>query len=61
MAESDTRSRSRPLFARSIFWWVLAAVALLVGYADLARGGVTLAPILLVIGYCVLIPVAILK
>lgn len=42
-------------------WWGLAALALIVGYADLWRGGETLAPILLVIAYCVLVPVAILK
>jgi hypothetical protein len=42
-------------------WWVLAAVVLLIGFIDLARGGTTLAPFLLVIGYCVLIPLAILK
>lgn len=42
-------------------WWGLAAAALVVGYADLWRGGVTVAPILLVLAYCVLIPVAILR
>lgn len=42
-------------------WAIAAAVVLLVGYADLWRGGETLAPILLVLGYCVLIPIAILK
>ena len=42
-------------------WWGLAALSLLLGYADLVRGGITLAPILLVLGYCVLIPVAILR
>jgi len=42
-------------------WWGLAIVVILAGFADLARGGDTIAPILLVIGYCVLVPVAILK
>ena len=42
-------------------WWGLAAATLLLGFADLARGGETIAPILLVIGYCVLVPIAILK
>ena len=42
-------------------WWLLAAVALLGGYADLARGGDVIAPILLVLGYCVLVPMAILR
>ena len=39
----------------------LTAIVLVAGYADLARGGETLAPILLIIGYCVLVPLAILK
>ena len=56
MAETDALSRSRPLI-----WWGLALVTLAAGYADLARGGTTIAPILLVVGYCVLVPLAILK
>jgi len=47
--------------ARRFLWWGLAALALLGGYADLVRGGETIAPILLVLGYCVLVPVAIVK
>ncbi|HET7631742.1 MAG TPA: hypothetical protein VFK16_05415 [Gemmatimonadaceae bacterium] len=46
---------------RSLGWWGLAFVTILAGYADLARGGETVAPILLVVGYCVLVPLAILK
>jgi hypothetical protein len=42
-------------------WPALASAALLAGYADLARGGTTLAPLLLVLGYCVLVPVAVLR
>ena len=52
----ETRPRSRALL-----WWGLAAAALLLGYVDLVRGGQTIAPILLIIGYCVLVPIAILK
>lgn len=39
----------------------LAALALAAGYADLARGGITLSAFLLVAGYCVLVPAAILS
>jgi hypothetical protein len=46
---------------RSWVYWTVATIVLLAGFADLARGGVTLAPILLVIGYCVLVPLAILR
>lgn len=42
-------------------WWAIAAVVIVAGFVDLARGGDTLAPILLAIGYCVLVPLAILK
>lgn len=54
----ETQARGR---GRSLVWWALAAVVLLAGYADLVRGGTTLAPILLVLGYCVFVPIAILK
>ena len=56
MADLTPAPRSRPYL-----WWALAAVTLLAGYADLWRGGETLAPILLILGYCVLVPLAILK
>ena len=44
-----------------MIWWGAAVVTLLAGYADLARGGETIAPLFLVAGYCVLVPLAILK
>lgn len=47
--------------SRPWLYWGLAAAVLVLGFADLARGGETLAPILLVIGYCVLVPLAILR
>jgi hypothetical protein len=37
-----------------------AALALVVGYADLVRGGITAAPVILVVGYVLLVPIAIL-
>ena len=54
-AATTANSRAR------LIWWGLAALTLFAGYADLWRGGITLAPILLVLGYCVLVPIAILK
>ena len=56
MATRETGTRTR-----SVIWWGAAAVTLLAGYADLARGGETIAPLLLVAGYCALVPLAILK
>ncbi|MEO7362108.1 MAG: hypothetical protein ABI120_17395 [Gemmatimonadaceae bacterium] len=56
MSTSETPSRSR-----AVIWWGAALGTLLVGYIDLWRGGETLAPLLLVIGYLVLVPLAILK
>jgi hypothetical protein len=56
MAPESQSPRTRPLL-----FWGAAAVTLLAGFADLARGGITIGPVLLVIGYCVLVPLAILK
>ena len=56
MADTKISGRNTPGLK-----WGIAVVVLAAGYADLARGGVTLAPILLVIGYAVLIPVAIVS
>jgi hypothetical protein len=56
MAETETSPRTR-----SLMWWGIALVVIVAGFADLARGGETIAPILLAVGYCVLVPLAILK
>lgn len=60
---SDSTRVSTPASALGgrLAWAIAAAIVLIVGYVDLWRGGETLAPILLVLGYCVLIPIAILK
>ena len=58
---SERVQASGVLLSRPVFWWGLSAASLAAGYADLWRGGETVAPILLVLGYCVLIPIAILK
>jgi hypothetical protein len=56
MVESESTPRTR-----GFVWWGIAALVIVAGFADLARGGETIAPILLTIGYCVLVPMAILK
>ena len=66
MAESERNpagafSARTPSRGRTIALWVAALVTIALGFADLARGGTTIAPVLLVLGYCVLVPLAILK
>jgi hypothetical protein len=56
MADTEVTARTR-----TYLWWGIALLTIAAGYADLARGGETIAPILLVVGYCVLVPLAILK
>jgi hypothetical protein len=45
----------------SYAWWSAAVLVVGLGYVDLARGGETAAPILLILGYCVFLPLAILR
>ncbi len=59
--EASISSGLGRLPGRRMVWWGLAAAAILLGFADLWRGGETIAPILLVFGYLVLVPIAILK
>jgi hypothetical protein len=58
---SEQANSSAGMLSRPSVWWGLSAAVLALGYADLWRGGITVAPILLVIGYCILVPIAILK
>lgn len=61
------RSRERGRERRASFGWGLrnlalaagAVIAVVVGYVLLDRGSVTAAPVLLVVGYLVLLPAAI--
>jgi len=46
---------------RQLLFWGLAVLTIVAGFFDLSRGGINIGPILLVIGYCVLVPIAILK
>jgi hypothetical protein len=49
-------------FSRSNGIWLgAAAIAIAIGYFLLSTGSMILAPILLVLGYCVLLPVGIIK
>jgi hypothetical protein len=42
-------------------WMGAAAVSIAIGYFLLATGSETIAPILLVLGYCVLLPIGIIR
>ena len=53
-----TEHFARPRRAH-LLWWG-AGLVLLAGYLDLAAGGLTSAPVLLVVGYVVLVPLALL-
>jgi hypothetical protein len=49
-----------PFGTKNYLFFGLGLVVIIVGYIALAAGSITLAPVLLVLGYCVLIPVSIL-
>lgn len=59
--ERPTASQQTPRF-QLINWVLLAAAIVLIGlgFYSLSRGSITLAPILLVAGYCVAVPLALL-
>jgi uncharacterized membrane protein len=49
-----------PFGKKNYILFAVALVVIILGYVTLGQGSMTLAPFLLVLGYCVLIPAAIL-
>lgn len=49
-----------PFGKRNYIFFGIAAIVVIAGYVLLAQGDISMAPLLLVVGYCVLIPVAIM-
>ncbi|MDH3890606.1 MAG: hypothetical protein OEV49_05945 [candidate division Zixibacteria bacterium] len=58
-AAAKSEDVSWPFGMKNYLIFAAALVVIVVGYVTLGTGSMTLAPILLVLGYCVLIPVAI--
>lgn len=70
MATKSTKSTPAPSSSRhatlsfsqaNAIWLGAGAAAIAVGFFLLAQGSETLAAILLVLGYCVLVPIGIIK
>jgi len=55
-----TASDHLPFDRENLILFGVALAVIVIGYLFLARGSITIAPILLVLGYCVLVPVAII-
>lgn len=49
-----------PFGMRNYIIFGIGLLVIIVGYISLSAGSITLAPILLVLGYCVLIPISII-
>lgn len=72
MAQIETRPTGRtkavtmnkteglPFTKMNYYIFAGGLLAIILGYFTLSQGSITLAPILLVLGYCVIIPIAIL-
>lgn len=60
-ARKEEKARFEWPFGPRNYWiFGIGILVVVVGYISLAAGSITLAPILLVLGYCVLIPVSII-
>ena len=59
-AKADANGVEWPFGKNNYIIFGAALVVLGIGYITLAAGSITLSPILLVLGYCVLIPLAII-
>jgi hypothetical protein len=55
-----TKGEGLPFTRTNYLLFVAGLVVIVAGYISLAGGSITLAPILLVAGYCVIVPISIL-
>jgi len=61
-AAQETPRRPTLSFSRANAAWLGAGVVTIaIGFILLAQGSETIAPVLLVLGYCVLLPIGIIK
>ncbi len=62
MAKASTKKSDDTLGFTSANYWLFAIgiIIIIIGFITLKMGSITLAPILLVFGYCVMIPIAIM-
>jgi hypothetical protein len=58
-AKRQVRQGSVILSRRNVLLLVAGLIVILAGYLLLGRGSITAAPVLLVVGYCVIIPLSI--
>lgn len=58
-SEAGTGSRRGPLSGRNLVVLAAAIICLVAGYATLSAGSASAGAVLLVLGYCVLFPLAI--
>ncbi len=49
-----------PYGKKNYMFFALAMIVIVIGFITLSQGSITLAPVLLVIGYCVLLPIALI-
>lgn len=59
-AQSGSGPENWPFGKKNYIWFGIALVVMIIGYIALGAGSITLAPFLLVVAYCILVPVAIL-
>lgn len=60
LAASEAQKKSWPFGRKNYIWFVASLVVIALGFILLSTGDTTLAPVLLVVGYCVLLPISIL-
>lgn len=58
--ESSHEEMQWPFGRNNYIMFGVSLVVLIIGYIVLGQGSITIAPILLVLGYCVLIPISLI-
>ena len=56
----QTEESKWPYGTKNYIFFAMAIIVIIIGFVTLGQGSITLAPLLLVVGYCILLPIALI-
>jgi len=59
-AQANSPGQIKAFGQKNLFLFILALVVIVLGHISLGMGSITFAPVCLVLGYCILVPLAII-
>ncbi|RKY23170.1 MAG: hypothetical protein DRP79_09635 [Planctomycetota bacterium] len=60
ISREELQSATRAFSQKNLLLFLVALIVIIIGHVSLGMGSITFAPVCLVLGYCILVPLAII-